>query len=230
MARNHRSGRDNAVQKARGRAGDTPAAGRNEVRIVGGRWRGRKIRFPTAQGLRPSPDRVRETLFNWLAPVIQGARCLDLFAGSGALGFEALSRGAAAVVLVERNRQVADHLRQLATTLGADGAEVAEADALAWLDRGPGPFDVVFVDPPFGSGLLAGALQRLDRPGRLAPGAFVYLEGPAAEGPPSLPAGWALHRSGRAGDVGYYLAVKRETGPAAAPPEPPASDREAPQP
>jgi 16S rRNA (guanine966-N2)-methyltransferase len=226
MARNHRSGRDNAVQKTRGRAGTTPRAGRNEVRIVGGRWRGRKIRFPTVEGLRPSPDRVRETLFNWLAPVIRDTRCLDLFAGSGALGFEALSRGAASVVLVERDRAAANHLRQLAAALGAENAQVAEGDALAWLDRASGSFDVVFLDPPFGSGLLQEALWRLERTGHLAPGAFIYLECPTADGPPGLPPGWTLHRSGRAGDVGYYLAVKRESGPVAGPTAPSASGRE----
>ena len=206
MSRNHRSGRRNAVQKP---GAAEAGGGRNEVRIVGGRWRGRKIRFPTVPGLRPSPDRVRETLFNWLAPEIQGATVLDLFAGSGVLGLEALSRGATAAVLVERDRSVARQLRESVAALGAAGAEVVEADALAWLEQRPGPFDVAFLDPPFGSGLQEQALARLERPGVLAPGAFVYLERPAAEGPPGLPAGWVLHRSGRAGDVGYYLAIKQ---------------------
>ena len=223
MSRNHRSGKRNAVQKpGAGKAG----GGRNEVRIVGGRWRGRKIRFPAVPGLRPSPDRVRETLFNWLAPGIQGATVLDLFAGSGVLCLEALSRGAAAAVLIDRDRSVVRQLRDSVVALGAAGATVVEADALAWLDQEPGPFDLVFLDPPFGTGLQERALQRLDRPGVLSPGAFVYLERPAPDGPPSLPAGWMLHRAGRAGDVGYYLAVKRETGPAAGPTAPSAGDRE----
>ena len=193
------------------------------------RWRGRRLTFAPVPGLRPSPDRVRETVFNWLAPVMRGARVLDLFAGSGVLGVEALSRGAAGVVLVEQDRTVACHLRQLAATLGADAAQIVEADALAWLDAQPAAFDIVFLDPPFGSGLLPEALRRLDRPGSLSPGAFVYLECPAADGPPALPPGWTLHRSGRAGDVGYYLAVKREAGPAAGSPAPSASDGEAPR-
>jgi 16S rRNA (guanine966-N2)-methyltransferase len=217
MPRNHRSGRRNAVQKA---AAAALRYGRNEVRIIGGRWRGRKIRFPPEAAIRPSPDRVRETLFNWLAPVIRGARCLDLFAGSGVLGLEALSRGAASVVLVDRDRIVARHLRSLADALGAAGATVVEADAMAWLDAGRGPFDVVFLDPPYDSGLMPGLLDRLDRPGRLAPGAYVYLERPAAEGEPVLPPGWILHRSGRAGDVGYYLAVRNAAPASGQPPDP----------
>lgn len=204
MPRNHRSGNYNAVQNAqRGLA----ARGRNEVRIIGGRWRGRKIRFPDGTGIRPSPDRVRETLFNWLAPAIRGARCLDLFAGSGVLGIEALSRGAASAVLVDRDRIVVRHLQDVTRKLEAGGASVIAADALAWLDAAKGPFDIVFLDPPFDSGCVPALLARLDEPGCLAPGALVYVERPAAEGPPSLPAGWRLHRSGKAGDVGYYLAV-----------------------
>jgi len=223
MPRNHRSNGHNAPQKTRGRRA---GAGRSEVRIVGGRWRGRKVRFPDVPGLRPSPDRVRETLFNWLAPVMQGARVLDLFAGSGVLGFEALSRGAASAVLVERDRSAARQLRDSAAGLGADAAEIVEGDALAWLRQDRGPFDVVFLDPPFGTGLQDQALGGLGRPGCLSPGAFVYLERPAAEGPPALPAGWILHRSGRAGDVGYYLAITREAGTAGEPPDRPSSDRE----
>ena len=184
------------------------AGGRNEVRIIGGAWRGRKVRFPPVPGLRPSPDRVRETLFNWLAPVVRGARCLDLFAGSGVLGLEALSRGAAAAVLVDRDRTVTDHLRSVAAQLGAEGATVVQAAAESWLEQQAGPFDLVFLDPPFRSGALPGLLRSLDRPGWLSPGAFVYIECAAEEGPPALPQGWTLHRQGRAGDVGYYLAIK----------------------
>lgn len=190
--------------------------GRGEVRIIGGRWRGRKIRFPSDSQIRPSPDRVRETLFNWLEPSIRGARCLDLFAGSGALGFESLSRGAAGAVLVERDPAIVAHLKSLAKELAPDTASVVQADAPAWLGGPAQRFDVVFLDPPFGSGLLPGLLQRLDRGGWLAPGALVYLECGMADGVPGLPAGWRMHRSGRAGDVGYYLAA----GPAAEAPSP----------
>jgi len=215
MPRNHRSDADIAVQKAPRRP---VARGRNEVRIIGGAWRGRKVRFPPVPGLRPSPDRVRETLFNWLAPVIRGVRCLDLFAGSGVLGFEALSRGAAAAVLVDRDRALADHLRATAAQLGAEGATVVQAEAERWLAVPAGPFGVVFLDPPFHSGMLPGLLRGLDRPGWLAPGAFVYIECAADEGLPALPEGWALHRQGRAGDVGYYLAIKnRDPAPGRTP-------------
>ena len=204
MSRNHRKPGDNAVQN-KGRSG--PSRGRNEVRIIGGRWRGRKIHFPAGPDIRPSPDRVRETLFNWLSPSIPGARCLDLFAGTGVLGFEALSRGAARCVLIDREPEVVRHLERLSAELAPDGAAVRRADAIAWLDGPPQAFDIVFVDPPFGEGLLPAILKRLARPGWLVPGALVYLECRAADGEPVLPAGWRLHRSGRAGEVGYHLAV-----------------------
>lgn len=180
----------------------------NELRIIGGEWRGRRIRFAARPGIRPTPDRVRETLFNWLAPVVEGSRCLDLFAGSGALGLEALSRGAAAVTFVESDRMSAERLRETIATLGAERARVVEADARRWLDGPPERFDIVFLDPPFESGLLAGTLGKLDSGDWLSPSARVYLEAPARDGPPPLPAGWTLHRSGKAGAVGYHLALK----------------------
>ncbi|MEX1994351.1 MAG: 16S rRNA (guanine(966)-N(2))-methyltransferase RsmD [Steroidobacteraceae bacterium] len=182
----------------------------NALRIIGGEWRGRRIRFPGLAGLRPTPDRVRETLFNWLAAVVAGSRCLDLFAGSGALGLEALSRGAACVCFLEREREAADCLREMAMALAPERASVLHADALAWL-RGPAtPFDVVFLDPPFGSELLPAAMSALESGGWLAANAYIYLEAPATDGPPGLPANWTMHRSGRAGAVGYHLA--RRTG------------------
>jgi len=204
MPRNKRPGRHTALQKA---AGVTAAAGRNEVRIIGGAWRGRKIRFPPVADLRPTPDRVRETLFNWLAPSLSGARCLDLFAGSGALGLEALSRGAAHVVFVEKNPVAAKHLSAVTATLAPGQADIAMDDARRWLKGQPRGFDIVFLDPPFDSALLDGALAALARPGWLAAGAFIYIESPAAVGEPALPGDWRLHRSGRAGEVGYHLAV-----------------------
>ncbi len=208
MSRNHRSGRRNALQN---NAPASASRGRNEVRIIGGRWRGRKIRFPAGLPVRPSPDRVRETLFNWLAPTIAGARCLDLFAGTGVLGFEALSRGAASAVLVDRDPGVVAHLNATSELLGADTARVIRADAEDWLAAGAGPFDLVFVDPPFAAGRIAAVLARLAAPGRLAAGARVYLEAAAADGLPPLPAGWRAHRSGRAGDVGYHLVLGPQT-------------------
>jgi len=185
---------------------DGPAAERNRLRIIGGRWRGLRISFPDHAELRPSPDRVRETLFNWLQPVILEARCLDLFAGSGALGIEALSRGAAEVVLVERDartaRSIEDSLRRLDTT----AATVVQADALRYLETPPDrPFNVVFLDPPYASGLLPDVCDKLTRTGWLAPSALVYLEAPSDTPLPPLPASWTVHRSRQAGQVGYHL-------------------------
>ena len=180
----------------------------NELRIIGGEWRGRRIRFPARPGIRPSPDRVRETLFNWLAPVVEGSRCLDLFAGSGALGLEALSRGGAAATFIESDRLTADALRGNVSKLAPGRAIVLEADAFKWLEGPPQLFDLAFLDPPFGSGLLDEALRKLDSGGWLAPDAYVYLEAPAKSGALALPAGWKMHRSGKAGVVGYHLAHK----------------------
>lgn len=179
----------------------------NRLRIIGGQWRSRRLAFPDVPGLRPSADRVRETLFNWLAPITPGAACLDLFAGSGALGLEALSRGAAAVVFVERDRRAAASLRENLRLLGAAGAEVLEQEALRYLEGPARPFDVVFLDPPFRQGLLAPVLERLASGGWLAPRARIYLENEAEAGPPPLPAGWELLRSQRAGQVAYHLAA-----------------------
>jgi len=185
----------------------------NTLRIIGGDWRGRRIRFPGQGGIRPTPDRVRETLFNWLMGKVPGSRCLDLFAGSGALGLEALSRGAAHVTFVERDRENAARLRETAASLAPGRATVMEADALAWLEGPPQAFDIVFLDPPFAAGILAESMQRLDARGFLAPGAFVYVEMPASAGPPPLAAGWHLHRTGRAGAVGYHLARRQDEEP-----------------
>ncbi len=198
-----------------GRTGARPGGG-GQLRLIGGRFRGRKLPVPTQPGLRPTTDRVRETLFNWLAPVIAGSRCLDCFAGSGALGFEALSRGAASVVLVERAAPVVEQLRRNAATLsdaGADGAvEVVRADALDWLARraaesaGHPPFDVVFLDPPFDSPILRDVLQLL-RGGALHAESRIYIETPTAAPAPSLAADWTLLRERTAGQVRYALAL-----------------------
>lgn len=185
-----------------------PMTAAGQLRIVAGQWRGRRLPVPDRPGLRPTPDRVRETLFNWLAPWIAGARCLDAFAGSGALGFEARSRGAGAVVMIERDPVAARQLQANARTLEVAGIEILRADALAWLESGPsgGPFDLVFLDPPFADGLLAPALDRLARPGWLAPGARIYLEAPRDRPWPPLPAGWMLTRDRTAGRIRYALA------------------------
>jgi 16S rRNA (guanine966-N2)-methyltransferase len=172
----------------------------NRVRIIGGKWRSRIVKFPPAAQIRPTPDRVRETVFNWLGQRLDGKTCLDLFAGSGAMGFEALSRGAARVVMVERDRAVAKALRESAKLLEAEGLEVIEGDALAYLARSGESFDVVFVDPPYASDLAMKSFERL--PARLNPGARVYAE---ADAPLAPPPPWRALREDRAGAVRYAL-------------------------
>jgi 16S rRNA (guanine966-N2)-methyltransferase len=189
-----------ARRSAGGAAAGRISSGRNRVRIIAGKWRSRVLHFPAATELRPTPDRVRETLFNWLGQRLDGLECLDLFAGSGALGFEALSRGAARVVMLERDRRAAAALRESARVLGAEGAQVIEADALAWLERASERFDLAFVDPPYASGLAAAALAKL--PPRLNPGARVYVE---ASEPVAAAGRWRALREDRAGAVRYCL-------------------------
>ena len=190
---------------ARRNAPPARGAGSRVLRIIGGVWRGRKLRFPAGADIRPTPDRVRETVFNWLGARVVGARCLDLFAGSGALGLEALSRGAAHVTFVEQDAVAARELRARLADWGAQDATVARADARRFLARQARPYDVVFLDPPFASGLLELAAQSLERDGWLTPGALIYLETGAREGLPPLPQGWAPLEGKRAGEVGYHL-------------------------
>lgn len=173
------------------------------LRIIGGTHRGRVVPVPDRAGLRPTGDRVRETLFNWLQPVIEGARCLDLFAGTGALALEAASRGAARVEAVENDASLGRELESLAAAWGADVVRVTIGDALMYLSGPPEPFDVVFLDPPFGSGLLERAAARLQE-GWLAPGALVYVETGTGESP-VLPAAWQPYREKRAGQVAFRL-------------------------
>jgi 16S rRNA (guanine966-N2)-methyltransferase len=181
--------------------------GRNSVRIIGGVWRGRRVEFPEVPALRPTPDRVRETLFNWLQHAVAGARCLDLFAGSGALGLEALSRGAGGVVFVETAPAAAQTLRvQLQRLGGETRARVLDLGAARFL-RTPGePFDIVFLDPPFGQNALTEYLPQLVAGNWVKPGGLVYLENERAAGAPALPADWELLKSKSAGEVGYHLA------------------------
>lgn len=176
-----------------------------QVRIVGGRWRNTRLAVPNLPGLRPSSDRVRETLFNWLTGQLAGARVLDLFAGTGALGLEALSRGAGSAVLVERDPALAGQLDQVVARLkAADQARIVNADALAWLEQqSAAAFDIAFVDPPFAAGLWEAVLARLPR--LLAPGAWLYIESPH-EQLPALPPGYLLHRQGSTRQVRYTLA------------------------
>jgi 16S rRNA (guanine966-N2)-methyltransferase len=174
-----------------------------KVRLIAGRWRGTRLDVPASPGLRPTSDRVRETLFNWLMPWLPGARVLDLFAGSGALGLEALSRGAAGALLVERDAALANALRATVARLpGADGARVVQGDALETLRTGDGMFDIAFVDPPFAAGLWPRVWPLLAP--RLAPDALVYVEAPV-DADTALPADWPLHREGRTREVRYAL-------------------------
>lgn len=170
-----------------------------QVRIIAGTWRGRRLPVPARPELRPTPDRVRETLFNWLQPLLPGAVCLDLFAGTGALGFEAASRGAARVVLVERDHEQAQWLRAQAATFGAEQTiEVHAADALVWLERSDEAFDIIFLDPPFDSDLLQPGLALLETRAMLRANGLVYIEGRRDLMPPT---GWTIHKQTRAGRV-----------------------------
>jgi 16S rRNA (guanine966-N2)-methyltransferase len=204
------AGRPGPKQDMR-KAGEAPG----QVRIIGGSWRGRRVPVLAAPGLRPTPDRVRETLFNWIAPLVDGARCLDLFAGTGALGLEALSRGAAEVRFIERQPAVARALEQSLAQLGCEAgrASVMAADALRFLGATARPFDLVFLDPPFGEVDLGDLCKLLDG-GWLAGGARVYLEMPRSLPLPPLPPGWEVLREKEAGQVRYALAGSPATGPA----------------
>ena len=214
-----------------------------QLRIIGGQWRSRKLAFPDVEGLRPTPDRVRETLFNWLQSVVPGggscasvrsphlgilpgARCLDLFAGSGALGLEALSRGAAWAAFVDQDVVAARCLREHLQTLRATDAQVIQADVLAYLQGGrfqhpasgdtcaslhgvAQTFDVVFIDPPYRHyDLLQDCCARLESGDWLAPQAYIYLETESSRVVPPLPPNWQVIRSKKAGQVGYHLVLR----------------------
>ncbi|MBL3525548.1 16S rRNA (guanine(966)-N(2))-methyltransferase [Serratia plymuthica] len=186
-----------------------PQAAAGQIRIIGGQWRGRKLPVPNSPGLRPTTDRVRETLFNWLAPVIQGARCLDCFAGSGALGLEALSRYAGSATLLEFERPVAQQLEKNLALLQGKGT-VVNTNTLSWLASNGQPFDVVFLDPPFRKGLLAETVTLLEQQGWLADEAWIYVEAEAESAAADVPANWQLHREKVAGQVAYRLYVRSQ--------------------
>lgn len=173
------------------------------MRIIGGRWRGTRLDVPAAPGLRPTSDRVRETVFNWLLPYLPGACVLDVFAGSGALGLEALSRGASSALLIERDPRLADALRAtLARLEGGGRGTVLTGDALALLAEPRGRFDIVFVDPPFSGALWARTWRAIST--ALAPGALVHVEWPV-DADPDVPSSWTLHREGRSREVRHAL-------------------------
>ncbi|MCX7513109.1 16S rRNA (guanine(966)-N(2))-methyltransferase RsmD [Frateuria sp. STR12] len=174
------------------------------IRIIGGSLRNSRLEVPDLPGLRPTPERVRETLFNWLAPMLAGVRALDLCAGTGALGIEAISRGAGTVRFVERDARAAQALRaNLARLKTGDGA-VTVADAAAFLDGTPTPFGLVFLDPPFADDLWPALARKLEAHGWLAEQAWIYVESPRDHAP-ALPSNWTLHREGRAGEVRHAL-------------------------
>lgn len=179
---------------------------RSQLRIIGGQWRGRKLSFVPEPGLRPTTDRIRETLFNWLAPHIHGARCVDLFAGSGALGLEALSRGAACCDFVDSSPGAARQIRQQLEALGAEQLGSCHcALAEQFLKQAQGSFDLVFVDPPFGGILAAATCHSLQNSGLLAAGALVYVEMAIDDSPLDTPPGWSEHRAKNSGGVSYRL-------------------------
>ncbi|SDF85793.1 16S rRNA (guanine(966)-N(2))-methyltransferase RsmD [Phytopseudomonas seleniipraecipitans] len=185
-----------------------PAAhsGDGQLRIIAGQWRSRQFGFPMAHGLRPTPNRVRETLFNWLAPYVEAAKVFDPFSGSGALFLEALSRGAGSALALDLNPAAVTSLRGHLTTLRCDNGQVLQSDALTYLQSQPvTPFDLVFLDPPFSQNLLLPACELLEQRGWLADDAWVYTE---SEQPPSslgMPGNWRLHREQKAGQVHYAL-------------------------
>ena len=171
-----------------------------QVRIIGGEYRRRILHFPDQAGLRPTPDRVRETLFNWLGQELQGMNCLDAFAGSGALGFEAASRHAARVVMLESSRQACDALKQNRQLLKADWVDIQQAEALGWMRSASERFDLIFLDPPFASGLAGQALALAA--GLLKPQGWIYVEQPERV---AAPEGFIIHREGRAGQSRFAL-------------------------
>jgi 16S rRNA (guanine966-N2)-methyltransferase len=183
-------------------SGRKAASGR--IRIIGGSLRNSRLDVPDLPGLRPTADRVRETLFNWLAPVIDGARCLDLCAGTGALGIEALSRGAASVQFVERDTRAAQALRDNLARLKAVNGEVAALDAAQFLRGAPRVQDLVFLDPPFALELWPVLTLQLEQGGWLAAQAWIYVESPRAT-VPAVPPNWQLYREGHAGEVRFAL-------------------------
>ncbi len=174
----------------------------SKIRIIAGKWRGRKLDVINSPGLRPTPDRVRETLFNWLQQEIVSARCLDLFAGTGALAFEALSRGATEVFMIESNPTIVESLKQHAEILGSEGHTIQLADAKSWLRQGIKGFDIIFLDPPFGEGYIEQCCEAIIEEALLNPGGLVYIE---SEKQLALPNGWEIRKQTRAGNVQSML-------------------------
>lgn len=195
---------------SRGRSRHSKAPSPGHIRIIAGQWRGRKLPVQDLQGLRPTTDRVKETLFNWLAADIRGSRCLDLFAGSGSLGFESLSRGSRETWMLEKSPLAARQLKENVTRLNAgEHARVIQADCVNFLnDRGE-PFDIVFIDPPFRQDLVAEVCRRLENNGWLANEALIYIEHESELASLSLPANWQPYKRKQAGQVCYQLLLRQ---------------------
>ncbi|UJF19298.1 16S rRNA (guanine(966)-N(2))-methyltransferase RsmD [Vibrio sp. SS-MA-C1-2] len=182
-----------------------------QIRIISGQWRGRKLPVHDAQGLRPTTDRVKETLFNWLAPDIRGARCLDLFAGSGGLGFEALSRFADSVTFIEKDKQAANQLRSNAAALKSTAAEIIHTDTLALLSQPcSNPYDIIFIDPPFRKDLLDQVIELLEKNHYLSQDTLIYIEAEKELGEIITPPSWHCYREKSAGQVAFRLYQKEE--------------------
>ena len=182
------------------------AKGSNQLRIIGGDWGGRKLRFPDAPNLRPTPDRVRETVFNWLAPMIKGAQCLDLFAGSGALGLEALSRGAAFTTFVDSHKKVTQALKGHLDLLNAnEKAKIFSMDGVKFLKGEPKKYDLVFLDPPYHLDFMQKVVPLLEDNGWLCDNALLYLEIEKRQSLPELPENWEQLKAKTAGEVNYFL-------------------------
>lgn len=185
------------------------AGKKNQVRIIGGRWRGRKLEFPSVEGLRPTADRIRETLFNWLQPHLPQSHCLDLYAGSGALGFEAASRGAKSVLMVDNNIAVIRSLKSNKQTIQADNIQVMQRTAVDLLKQGlkkaTESIEIAFLDPPFQKDELQRCVKQLEQSQCLSDNAIIYLECERELSLDFLPTNWVQHRSKTAGQVAYYL-------------------------
>ena len=175
------------------------------LRIIGGQWRGRKLSFTPEEGLRPTLDRYREMLFNWLMFEVEGARCLDLFAGSGALGLEALSRGASSCTFLDTSTRACQQIRQHLQDLGCRDGKVECSDARRWLQQSSDRFDLVFLDPPFHQDLLTGTLETLLNGSYINPNGYIYIESEAGFSLPTLPEKWELHRQKSAKHKVFFL-------------------------
>ena len=183
-------------------------SGSGAIRIIGGTWRGRKIMVPAIDGLRPTPDRVRETLFNWLMPYLPDTKCLDLFSGSGALSIESLSRGAAQVSALENSFEAVQALKKISALLEIQSLNIIHADALTWLGRvADTTFDIVFIDPPFHQNLVSPCCALLEKHLWLNEAALIYVEY-ERDGTIDVPDSWHLHRQQQAGDVTYALYIR----------------------